>query len=67
MKRVTLKVFDQFPHAWDLNEVLRSAGVDSKIVSKHAVQIDPEDLELAKQVCRKEKTRRSAGIGVVAA
>ena len=60
MKRVTAAVFSKFPYAWDVNCVLRAAGVDSKIVSKHAVQIHPEHVELAREALRRESEKRKA-------
>ena len=60
MRRITARIFDQFPHAWDLNEVLLKGGIDSKIVTKHAVQIRPDQMDHALDICRDEKARRVA-------
>jgi hypothetical protein len=58
MKRHTAAIFNRYPSAWDLDKVLRAAGIDSKIVTKHAVQVLPDQLEAAKRACEAERTRR---------
>lgn len=58
-KRITARIFDRYPLAWDLNEVLRRAGVDSKIVTRHAVQIHPDHVEAAKLAVREELALRT--------
>ncbi len=60
MNRRTVGIFAQFPDAWDLNEVLRHAGIESKIVTKHAVQIHPNLAEHARAAIDAEIARRAA-------
>lgn len=60
MTRRTARVFERFLDAWDLNEVLKAAHVDSKIVTKHAVQFDPRQEAQAKAAVEHEKKRRQA-------
>lgn len=57
-KRVTAAIYDQYMHAFDLDKVLRLGGVDSKIVSKCAVQVHPDQVELAREVLRAEEAKR---------
>ncbi len=59
MKRRTVGIFAQFPDAWDLNEVLRHAGIESKIVTKHAVQINPDQADDARAAIAAEITKRA--------
>ncbi len=61
-KRTTAAVYQRYPEAWDLDRVLQRAGVDSKIVTRHAVQIHPDHVERAKQALRLESARRSAPV-----
>ena len=58
IKRLTVAIFDKRLHAMDLDSVLRQAGIDSKIVSKHAVQIHPMQLKQAKEAALAEQNRR---------
>lgn len=60
MKRRTVGIFEKFPDAWDLNEVLRHAGIESKIVTKHAVQINPGYADNARAAIQAEISRRAA-------
>ncbi len=60
MKRRTVGIYDQFPDAWDMNEVLRHAGIESKIVTKHAVQIDPNLAEHARSAIALEIEKRAS-------
>ncbi len=59
MKRVTAAIYDRWPHAWDCEKVLKLAGVDVKIVTKHAVQVHPDHVEKAKEALRAEAQRRA--------
>jgi hypothetical protein len=45
MKRLTVKIFDKFIDAITLNNFLLRHGIDAKIVTKHAVQVDPNDAD----------------------
>ncbi len=64
MKRRTVGIYDQFPDAWDMNEVLRHAGIESKIVTKHAVQIDPGKSDMARAAIAAEIAKRAAKIPI---
>jgi hypothetical protein len=59
-KRLTVATFDRILTARDLDAVLRKAGVDSKIVTRHAVQIDPSQEQAAKAAVQCERSKRAA-------
>lgn len=48
MKRLTVATFARFVGAEDLDAILRRAGIGSKVVTKHAVQILPEQIQEAR-------------------
>lgn len=60
MKRITAAIYDNFVAAWDLHRVLEKAGVNAKVVTKHAVQILPGQEELARAAVEAEKIKRQA-------
>ena len=47
MKRVTVHVDESYLQAREIEAALKSAGVDVKIVTRHAVQIAPQHVDLA--------------------
>ncbi len=59
MTRITAAVYDKFMPAFDLDKVLRAAGVDSKIVIRCAVQVHPDHVAHAKDALRAEADRRA--------
>jgi hypothetical protein len=59
-KRLTVRTFDRVLDALDLDAVLRKAGIDSKVVTKHAVQINPDQVQEAKAAVQCERSRRKA-------
>lgn len=58
MKRQNVKICETYAEAWDLAGVLQKAGVRAKIVTKHAVQIDPRDVDLATAALIAEEQKR---------
>lgn len=56
MKRSTLAVFDHFTDAWPFLRKLQAAGVDVKVVSKHALQVHPDQVARAVEVLRELST-----------
>jgi hypothetical protein len=58
VKRLTVAVCDRYLAARDLDGVLRNAGIDSKVVTKHAVQIDPGQIERARLAVQNERLKR---------
>lgn len=59
MKRVTAGVYEKYIDAWDVCALLQSAGIDAKVVTKHAVQVHPEHVARAKEVLAKEEGKRA--------
>ncbi len=65
MKRRTVGIYEKYPDAWDMNQVLRRAGIESKIITKHAVQIHPDQADNARDAIAKESLKRSGQNAVV--
>lgn len=53
MKRVTLEIFDLLTHARYYARILKEAGLDVKVVSKHALQIHPDQVVGAAAILRR--------------
>ena len=52
LKRDNLVVLDDRLKAWDIMDFLKAKGIDAKVVSKHAVQIHPNQIDAAKELSK---------------
>jgi hypothetical protein len=53
VKRVTVHIFEKFLPAWDVTGFLQQHGIDAKLVTRHAVQVHPEQVEQAKELLKR--------------
>jgi hypothetical protein len=50
MKRATIHIFEKFLPAWDVTGFLKQHGIDAKLVTRHAVQVHPDQVAQAKEL-----------------
>lgn len=55
VKRTNLLVTDDLVGAMDVAEFLKAKGIDAKMVTKHAVQVLPNQKDYAEQMALKYK------------
>lgn len=63
VKRNNLVVLDDRIGAQDLTAFLKSKGIDAKLVSKHAVQIHPDQSAQAEALSKEYKWGWKRGVG----